>query len=114
MVASANRQAKFGRASNITRWIAMLLGLAGIVGLLGAGVCEHIVVQSPSSPNPVAGLTEVENFKGISRYVTVGTSQFCIASRTVAAVGIGLGAVLGLALYVVFGRLPHERPPPRS
>jgi hypothetical protein len=111
---ATNKPNKFGRTSNAIRTTAMLFGLLGIAGLLGAGLCEHVVVQSPSSPDPVTGHTEVENFKGMIRYVTVGTSQLCVASRSLAAGGVGLGVLLGIALYLFFGRLPHERTPPRS
>ncbi|GEP61660.1 hypothetical protein RSO01_88260 [Reyranella soli] len=102
------RHTKFSPLSNAVKMAAVVLSLIGILGLLGTGVCEHIVANAPPAAAQEAGLTEAVMFKGHQRFVTQGTANLCIASESVAAAGIGAGLLLGLALYAFFGRLPHE------
>lgn len=88
--------------------------LVGIAGLFGTGLCDHFVARAPLAPNLASGSTELEDYKGQPRFVTKSEAQVCVGSRAVAVGGIGIGIVLSLVLYFVFGRLPHERRPPST
>jgi hypothetical protein len=102
------RNKKFSSLSNAIKLAAMIFSLIGILGLLGAGLCDHIISGSPSASIPEKGLTEVIMFKGDQRFVTHTTASLCAIPHRIAAVGIGIGLFLGVALYVFFRRLPHE------
>lgn len=99
---------KFSKTSGLVKMVAICFLLSGFIGMIGKGVCERIVANSPSEAQIENGYVVPVLVKAQHHFVARSTAAACNIADYVFVIGVVGGVFLGFSLYFVFGRLPNE------
>jgi hypothetical protein len=92
-----------GKIRRILQLLMQTFGVLGIIGVFGAGYCDHQLRLAPLKENVREGALTLREYKGQVRFITITDDTICSVLTNMAFFGIGAACVCAFAFFFLVG-----------
>jgi hypothetical protein len=83
--------------------LASTFGVVGMIGIFGAGYCDHVLRLAPRNEDLRAGALTVREYKGERRFITSADDLMCSVSISMNFLGFGAAGLCTFAYFFLAG-----------